>query len=271
LRRPLGIIAHRLKLVARAILGLPAKALFGAANPLARLLAASGHPIERRGRSTESIRFATSDELVQHHFETRSDPTHVNFSSLHETLSLLREGPSLIIETGSSAWGTDSSRLFDTYVASFGGKFHSVDIRLEPMFELRSSLTTRSILCCDDSVRFLRRWVAENPGRRADLVYLDSWDLDVFDPVKAATHGLEEFFAVAPALRDGSLLLIDDTPADADWFPIEWREAARDFHSRYGLVPGKGMLVDRYLEGRDDVAKVHHRYQVLYQLGAHQG
>lgn len=58
------------------------------------------------------------------------------------------------------------------------------------MFGLRGSLSERSWLTCDDSVRFLRRWVAENPGRRADLVYLDSYDLDVGDPIEAAIHGL---------------------------------------------------------------------------------
>ena len=229
-------------------------------------MATSGHPIEVRGRGTFDIRFDSSDELVDHHFETWSDLSHINFSSLRDTLSLLQQRPSLILETGSSAWGTDSSRLFDAYVAAFGGEFRSVDIRLEPMFKLRRSLTERSRLSCDESVRFLRDWVEENPGRQVDLIYLDSWDLDVFAPVKSATHGLEEFFAIAPALGEGSLLLVDDTPADPDWFPIEWRDAARDFQSNYGMVPGKGMLVDRYLSGRDDATKVHHGYQALYRF-----
>jgi hypothetical protein len=263
---PLGIIAHRAKRVARAILGLPAKAFYGAASAIARLLAASGHPFETQGRRSHGTRFGSPDELVRAHFDTWSDPSHVNFSSLRDTLSMLDGRPSLILETGSSAWGTDSSRLFDAYVASFGGEFHTVDIRMEPMFKLGGSLTAGSSLTCDDSVRFLRRWVEENPGRQVDLVYLDSWDLDVHDPVPAATHGLEEFLAIAPALGEGSLLLIDDTPADPDWLPIEWREAARDFQAESGMVPGKGMLVDRYLSDRGAVTKVHHRYQVLYRF-----
>jgi hypothetical protein len=266
LRRHLGIIAHHAKRVAGAVLGLPTRAFFAVSNRAARMLAGFAHPIELRGRATGGARFSGSDELVRDHFEVWSDPSHVNFSSLRDTLGLLDGRPSLILETGSSAWGTDSSRLFDAYVASFGGEFHTVDLRVEPMLALWRSLTTRSSLTCDDSVRFLRRWVKENPGRQVDLVYLDSWDLDVRSPVKAATHGLEEFFAIAPALGEGSLLLIDDTPADPDWLPIEWREAARDFQSKYGMVPGKGMLVDRHLSGRGDVTKVHHRYQVLYRF-----
>jgi hypothetical protein len=266
LRRLLGIIAHRAKRGARAVLRLPVRAFYGVVNALARLAAATGNPIELPGRGSAHLPFESSGELVKRHFETWSDPEHINFSSLRDTLNLLEERPSLILETGSSAWGTDSSRLFDAYVTSFGGEFHTVDIRVEPMLELIRSLSHQSRLACDESVRFLRRWVERNPGRRADLVYLDSWDLDVRDPVAAASHGLAEFFAIAPVLQEGSLLLIDDTPADADWLPVEWREAAREFQARFGLVPGKGMLVDRYLDGRDDVSKVHHRYQVLYRF-----
>jgi hypothetical protein len=241
------------------------------ANAFAQARARSGRPIEARGRSTREVHFESSDELVQHHFETRSDPSHINFSSLRDTLGLLEERPSLILETGSSAWGSDSSRLFDAYVAAFGGEFRTVDIRLEPMFRLRRSLSGRSRLCCDDSIRFLKRWVEENPGRRADLVYLDSWDLDIGDPMKAGRHGMEEFEAIVPALGEGSLLLIDDTPSDVDWyrpdaFPIAWHDAALEFQSEHGMVPGKGMLVDRHLSERADVTKVLHGYQVLYRF-----
>jgi hypothetical protein len=247
--------------------GLPgSRQLFDIADRVARLLAGTGHPIELSGRRKPGAAFEGPDELVSHHFETRSEPDHVNADSLRDTLNLLGGKPSLILETGSSAWGTDSSTLFDAYVASFGGEFHTVDIRTKPMLTLRRRLTSRSTMCCDDSVRFLARWVDRNGPRQADLVYLDSWDLDVGAPVEAAIHGLREFFAIASALRRGSLLLIDDTPADPDWFPPEARDAARGFQSTYGMVPGKGMLVDRFLADHPKVTKVHHRYQVLYRF-----
>ena len=105
-----------------------------------------------------------------------------------------------------------------------------------------------------------------NPGLKADLIYLDSWDLDVQSPVPAAMHGLREFFAISPALRAGSLLLIDDTPGKLEWFPEHMRVVAEGFYSAYGLFPGKGMLIDLYLQTRPDVRKVHHRYQVLYRF-----
>jgi hypothetical protein len=236
-------------------------------NRLATALSDHDRPVTARGRNrAQQPHFSSSDDLVKAHFDAIGDPSHVNFSSLQETLRLLNQAPSLILETGSSAWGTDSSRLFDAYVGAFGGRFWTVDIRIQPLMKLRGSLSPDSTLVVDDSVRFLKGWAKQNPGRQADLVYLDSWDLDVEDPVPAAMHGLAEFFAISPALGKGSLLLIDDTPGELEWFPEHMRAAAQDFHAAYGLFPGKGMLVDLYLHGRADVQTVHHRYQVLYRF-----
>jgi len=185
-----------------------------------------------------------------------------------EAIKLLHAQPSVILETGSSAWGTDSSRLFDDYVAGFGGEFATVDIRIGPLFRLWRDLGPRSVIACDDSVRFLRRWVQENPGRKADLVYLDSYDLDVRSPTAAAIQALSELEAIRPALHDGSMLLVDDTPATLDYFPEPDRTAAWRFQERTGLIPGKGMLIDVYLRGDSTVTKILHRYQVLYRFVA---
>jgi hypothetical protein len=239
----------------------------GGLDVIARRRADLGRPVVARGRGKPpTSKFATADDLVQDHFSSIGDPGHLNMDSLRDTLGLLEERPGVIVETGSSAWGLDSSRLFDAYVSSFGGEFWSVDLRVQPLLELRRKLTPNSTLVCDDSVRFLERWVSENPGRKADLVYLDSWDLDVEDPVPAAVHGLREFFAIAQALGGGSLLLIDDTPGSPEWVPAHWQREAQQYLETFDLIPGKGMLLDRYLEGRADVVKVHHRYQALYRF-----
>jgi hypothetical protein len=232
---------------------------------VAPLLAATGLPLRVRGRGDGRPSFASSDDAVRDHFATRSDPGHVNFDSFLETLRLLGDRPSVILETGSSAWGTDSSRLFDRYVSSFGGEFWTVDNRLRPLLELRRVVSAHTTLCCGDSVRFLERWVRSNPARKADLVYLDSFDLDFAEPSPAGEHGLREFLAIRPALGPGSLLLIDDTPA-ADWIPPTELARAEAFRERTGMLPGKGMLVERDLEHEPAAVKVHHRYQLLYRF-----
>jgi hypothetical protein len=224
--------------------------------------------IEVRGRGGPSeTKFCTSDELIEHHFATWSFPAHPDRSSLADTLRLLDERPAVILETGSSACGTNSSQLFDAYVRSFGGEFATVDLRLRPTLKLRPILSEQSTLACGDSVAFLERWVKRNPSRKADLVYLDSWDLDAADPVPSATHCLREFFAIHPALRDGSLLLVDDTPSSLDlYYSDEQRSAAAGFYERHGKLPGKGMLLDLFLANHPRAEKIHHGYQVLYRL-----
>jgi hypothetical protein len=238
-----------------------------AAQRFADLLARNGRPVSVKGRNV-ALRtpVASADQLVEEHFASRSLSGHINQESILVAIRLLEERPCTILETGSSAWGTDSSRLFDAYVARFGGEFATVDIRLQPLLRLRRDLSPRSEMVCDDSARFLRRWVRENAGRRVDLVYLDSYDLDAANPTLAAVHGLLELDAIRPALRDGSLLLVDDTPNSVDFFPEARRAEAARFAERTGLIPGKGMLVDLWLGNDPAVTKINHAYQALYRF-----
>jgi hypothetical protein len=239
----------------------------GAAQSVASLLARNGRPVRARGRDTSTrVSFASSDQLVEEHFASRSLDDHMNRESMLATIRLLEERPCTILETGSSAWGPDSSRLFDAYIARFGGEFLTVDIRIEPLLRLRRDLSPGSRLVCDDSARFLRRWVRENPAQRVDLVYLDSYDLDPASPAPAAAHALLELEAIRPALRNGSLLLVDDTPTSVDFFPEAQRTEAARFADRTGLIPGKGMLIDVCFANDSSVTKIHHDYQALYRF-----
>ena len=89
----------------------------------AAAMARAGIALEIKGRRTAggAALVASPDNLVREHFATRSNLSHGNFKSMQEAISALCGRPSWIVETGSSAWGTDSSRLFDSYVATFGG------------------------------------------------------------------------------------------------------------------------------------------------------
>jgi hypothetical protein len=244
------------------------RGLSGRAERAVVLAAAkAGLPIEVRGRGAlPGHKFHTSDELIEHHFATWSTPAHPNRPSLADTLRLLGERPAVILETGSSAWGTNSSQLFDAYVRSYGGEFATVDLRLGATLKLRPILSGHSTLVWSDSVAFLERWVKRNSSRKADLVYLDSWDLDAADPMPSAIHGLREFFAIQSALRDGSLLLVDDTPSSLDLYADAQRPAAARFYEQHGIRPGKGMLLDLILANHPRVEKIHHGYQVLYRF-----
>ena len=210
--------------------------------------------------------FGTTDALLDHHFATWSTSDHINKQSMADTLRRLGGRPATIVETGSSAWGANSSQLFDSYVTSFGGTFESVDLRMGPMRELRPVVSPRTTLATGDSVRLLERWVGLHPGVKVDLVYLDSWDLDAADPVPSAVHGLKELMAIRPALRDGSLVLVDDTPSDLSLYAEAQRATATSFFTRHGALPGKGMFIGGFLAGQPGVEKLHHGYQVLYRF-----
>lgn len=205
--------------------------------------------------------------LVHDHFAAHSHLEHMNYTSMRDLVQLMGGSPRTILETGTSAWGTDSTRLWDTYVRSFGGAFWSVDLREEPRQRLRHLVAPQTTLVCDDSVAFLRRWVDENPDLRADVVYLDSYDVDFAAPLSAAEHCVAELEAILPGLAAGAFVLVDDTPASREDLPAEWREVGDAVHADLGLWPGKGMLLDRWMSEQGiEVEKIHHRYQVLYRF-----
>lgn len=203
-------------------------------------------------------------DVAATHFVANSD--HINYSSMRDTLALLGNQPATILETGSSAWGTNSTVLWDKYVQANGGSVWTVDIRKKPSTDLRSQVSSLTRLVCDDSVKFLRRWAHSHADTNVRLVYLDSFDVCFGKPFPAAVHCLEEYLAVKSHLRDGCLLLIDDTPGSAEWLLPDIRSAASEFADRHGVFPGKGMLVDLLLSKDPRVTKIHHRYQALYRF-----
>ena len=76
------------------------------------------------------LRIEGGSDLVASHFSTWSNSSHPSFLNFMNIMKLLPENPT-IVESGTSAWGMESSRLFDSWVAKNGGLFFSVDIRRE--------------------------------------------------------------------------------------------------------------------------------------------
>jgi len=103
-------------------------------------------------------KFLDTNKLIEEHFKKYSNTNHPCRETLQLALQMLGASKAVIVETGSSAWGTNSSLLFDSYVNSFGGEFYSVDIRIEPLITLRSLCTSKSHFYCDDSINFLTKF-----------------------------------------------------------------------------------------------------------------
>lgn len=208
-------------------------------------------------------------ELMKRHFEMYSNQDHPCRSTLGMALERLEQNSACIVETGSSAYGTNSSLLFDAYVSTFGGEFSTVDIRMEPALRLLPKVCCRTSLHVNDSVSFLRDWSNSHPDARIDLLYLDSWDVDWAAPDASALHGLSEFLAISKHLHVGSLMLIDDTPHDKSVMDAVQPAKAESFsrsESQNGYSPGKGAFVKILLEHAGRGKLVHQDYQMLWKF-----
>jgi hypothetical protein len=226
--------------------------------------------VGRRG-AHDREKYDSLDQLIDDHFRIYSQADHPCRHTITSALQRLGCRPAFIVETGSSAWGTNSSLLFDSYVNSFGGAFRSVDIRAQPMVDLRSRCTPNSTFYCDDSISFLKKISEGESAGQGLLIYLDSWDVDWRDPLASAVHGFQEFLILLPLLQRnaGGLLLVDDTPKDGEVMSSVqpgYLRAFEAFREVYGFGPGKGALIKNFLVGNSIGREIRHEYQLLWEF-----
>lgn len=207
-----------------------------------------------------------SDQLVDIHFRAWSQTDHQNREGLRLALEALDNKQAIIIETGTSAHGTDSSRLFDSYVTRFGGTFFSVDINPRPRIMLTFQHSRKSKFIVSDSLKFLDEFRKNSTVEKVDLVYLDSWDVDWSNPIDSAIHGYREYQKIKGLLKPGSILVIDDTPRTLHWIPIEFHKVAQEYKNSNGMYPGKGALIFKELEDNLIAKKIWHEYNLVYKF-----
>lgn len=200
-------------------------------------------------------------QITYRHFRGRGTLAHVNRPIVSRVMRMLGTQPATIIETGSSAWGFDSTRLWATRVSVFGGELWSVDIRPEPR-EALGNLGEAVFLEVQDSVNFLEDFQERTSAGGVQFAFLDSYDLDLDNPVPSMEHGLKEFNALLPMLERGSLVLIDDTPRSASGFGNQ-EQKAQDYMDKFGILPGKGALVLKQELGQGRFEVIAHEYAVL--------
>ena len=210
-------------------------------------------------------RYKTVEDLVARHFERWSQSDHQNRQGLFLALDSLSGEAATIIETGTSAYGTDSSRLFDSYVRNFGGNFYSVDINSYPSRRLRFAKSRRAHFFVMDSIQFLDNSSKITAHKSADLIYLDSWDVDWSNPFTSAEHGKKELIAIRPFLRTGTIIVVDDTPVSMKWIPFSDQGVATKFKIEYGVFPGKGAFYNEALMGIDFTI-IYHDYNLVIRI-----
>ena len=161
------------------------------------------------------------------------------------------------IETGASQNLDDG--CFGLYLAkiaqSKGGSYHSVDI-YEDIVNKSKLIFEKYIPGLNvnhyvsDSVKFLEEYNG-NPN----LVHLDSWDLDITNPVPSMLHGWLEFVAIKDKMPSGSILMIDD-----NFFKgtvIYWHilmngelKEVKEVNVDYDLI-GKGSLIYHFVKEKE--------------------
>lgn len=116
------------------------------------------------------------------------------------------------IETGASnGLGDDNFGIYlGKFTENFNGIMNSVDIESERVDlsnnfikSLIPNLSYKST--CKDSIEYLKEY-----DGRPNLVHLDSFDLDMFNPFPSMLHHWHEFLEIKDKMPIGSILMVDD-------------------------------------------------------------
>jgi hypothetical protein len=161
--------------------------------------------------------------------------------------------PVFIVETGSvrnvGTWAEEgqSTILFDRFVSQLPGSvMHSVDLDPHATALCRSLVSGAVQLHTGDSVAFLRA-LARNPPpgfRYIDVLYLDAFDVDFANPHPSALHHMKELVAVSTLIGPQTLVVVDDSPLEANYF---LSPKGLTFVSK-PVVSGKAKYVAEYAE-----------------------
>jgi hypothetical protein len=187
---------------------------------------------------------------------------YLTFKKLFEEMKDLKNP--LILESGIASAGTNSTYLFNEYVKKYGGFFWSVDTNQQLVDVHKGNMCPATQLICDDSVSFFKNWTKTND--EVNVVYLDSYDLDFYNPLPSGNHGLAEYKSLMPVLKKNTLLLIDDTPSKPYWLDFRnmlYNDMCVYYVNNNNTLPGKGMFV---LNEITNAEKLIHNYQVLYKF-----
>jgi hypothetical protein len=137
----------------------------------------------------------------------------------------------LIVETGCMRiprnWDGDgqSTFMFDALARERHGLFFSIDITPEAIDTARRACSSATHLVLNDSVATLHALARAMP-MPASLLYLDSYDVDLANPLPSAIHHALELTAARPLIGPGTVVCVDDYG--------------------FGEDGGKGMILDRF-------------------------
>jgi len=133
--------------------------------------------------------------------------------------------PIIIVETGclrarDNFLDGQSTLLFDKYTLSRGknSKVYTVDINPNSTKICKETVSDNVEIVTDDSVRYLNNLSTNffKSKTKVSMFYLDSFDVDWRYPYPSAAHHLKELTAISRILNKDTLVVVDDSPANAN-------------------------------------------------------
>ena len=170
-----------------------------------------------------------------------------------------------ILETGCMRPGgelsTDgqSTRLFYEFCKAHDGMLTSVDLDKSHVAHATKSVDSEHALVYQgDSVDFLwNKLYNIQPFYEADLIYLDSYDVDFREPWKSNLHHMKELVGAARYMKSGTIVAVDDCLFLAN----DTRIAPGVRHT----MVGKGTFVESFMK---DIGaeQLHNSYQKIWKI-----
>ena len=175
----------------------------------------------------------------------------------HYFVSLNR--PINILETGCGHYGDCKTFAPMTYIFADilnnlkGGSLLTVDINENNLNKCKELTKTFSHIVnykLGDSVHVLRN-LNEDFAKSLDLIILDSYDLNLFDPNPSGIHHLQELLMLYNKINKNCLIAIDDNFLPWAWIDWIWDNGKVErFETKEKLI-GKAMFCHDFLIKND--------------------
>lgn len=139
------------------------------------------------------------------------------FKKVFKYLDNLENKNPCIVETGTCreednfAGDGMSTLMFDEYINYIGGSFTSIDINEENINFAKSKVSEKSNLICGDSVFNLYNISKDEGFPMIDVLYLDSFDIDMKNTHPSSFHHIKELLAIQSKIKKGALIIVDDS------------------------------------------------------------
>jgi hypothetical protein len=172
--------------------------------------------------------------------------------------------PIIVVETGTMWNELENNQgaftlIFADFIENYtGGKIITVDIsndHINNCREFTKNFSDSIEYVVSDSVSYLKS-LDDNFVSKIDLIFFDSYDVNLNEPLPSEIHHLRELLAVYDRLSDTVCLAVDDNLMPGNW--VQWITSNNEGNivdrtviKATNEIIGKGTLINRFLLDND--------------------